>query len=368
MEWGFWGFGVASEQYGPVEWVEEAPASPPPGPFFGGWGFDPERPWPGLPHERWVLPEVLGWWDGHRPWLAAFGPQGTSARALTERLARVTEVEPVVEGAGARVVESATARSRWDALVGEALGAIGRGGLEKVVVARPLRVEAQRPFSERAVLKALEARGLRSRVFLHREPGGAAFVGATPELLCDVQGRVLETEALAGTASPEHAAELLRDDKELREHRAVVEGILAVVAPYAERVECPPAPGLKTLPHLVHLHTPIRVQLKAGVEALEVARALHPTPAVGGTPRKAALAFLRQHEGFARGWYAGVIGARGPERLTLAVALRCGRLDGRTAELFVGAGLVAGSVAGQEWAETTRKARAMLDALGVDDA
>jgi isochorismate synthase EntC len=103
------------------------------------------------------------------------------------------------------------------------------------------------------------------------------------------------------------------------------------------------------------------------VEALAVARALHPTPAVAGTPTAAATAWIARLEEARRGWYAGAIGAYGEDRLTLGVALRGARLAGRGATLFVGAGIVPGSDAGAEWAETELKASVMLRALEEPD-
>ena len=119
------------------------------------------------------------------------------------------------------------------------------------------------------------------------------------------------------------------------------------------------------LPAVVHLHTPIEAVLRPGVSPLSVARALHPTSAVAGTPRAEAIGFLRAHEGFERGWYAGAVGAIGPSRLTLAVGLRSALLSGSTARVFVGAGVVRGSTPDGEWIETERKASTMLAALGV---
>lgn len=363
------GLGVAAESRtpsrAPVEWLGAAPPVPPPGPWFGGWAFDAERAWAGFDAERWVLPEVLAWWDGRRAWIAAFGPAGSDASVLEARLRRVEEVEPFT---GALV---AAARSRprdaWDGLMGRALEAIGRGAFDKLVLARVIDVECEQPFVERAVLKALEARHSRCWTFLVRGRDGRAFVGATPETLCEVHGTELMADALAGTAAPGQGAALLDSNKDRREHAAVVEGIREALGPLVAALDIPSAPVVKTLANVDHLHTPIRAALRPAVEALEVARALHPTPAVAGRPRAEAVAWLRAHEGFSRGWYSGAVGAAGPSGLTLSVALRAALLSGRRAEVFVGAGVVAGSTAEAEWLETARKARAVLPALGVHD-
>lgn len=359
------GLGVVGEGGGEVRWLGEPPPVAPPGPWFGGWAFDAARAWTGFDAERWVLPEVLGWWDGRRAWVAAFGPTGTSAGTLEARLARVEEVEPFT----GTLEASAQSRGReaWDAAITAALEQIGAGALDKVVLARVIDVGAAQPFVERAVLKALEARHPQCWTFLVRGRDGRAFVGASPETLCEVRGGALAADALAGTSAPGQGGALLDSDKDRREHAAVVDGIREALAPWVDALECPDAPVVKTLANVEHLFTPIRAQLRPGVEALEVAKALHPTPAVAGRPRASALAWLAAHEGFARGWYTGAVGVRGPEGLTLCVALRSALLDGAKAQVFVGAGVVAGSTADSEWIETSRKARAVRPALGVHD-
>jgi isochorismate synthase len=338
----------------------------PPGPWFGGWAFDAARPWPGFDAERWVLPEVLAWWDGRRAWWAAFGRVGTSESALRARLDAVSEVEPFTETLVARRSEGG--QDAWAALVRAALAAIGEGRFGKLVGARAIAVEADAPFSERAVLKALEARHPQCWTFLVRGRDGRAFVGATPEILCEVSNDTLHTEALAGTSAAGHGGELLRSPKDRHEHAAVVEGIGQALAPFVVDLEFAMVPRVKVLANVDHLHTPMRARLKPGVSALELARALHPTPAVCGTPRPDALAWLAAHEGFSRGWYSGAVGHQGFGKLTLAVGLRSALLDGARAQVFVGAGLVGGSTPEAEWLETERKARALLPALGVLDA
>jgi len=277
-------------------------------------------------------------------------------------LAAIDEAEPVLGLPRARV--EAGDPAKWTAMVEAALGRISSGALSKVVLARRLRVQAEGRFEERRVLKALEARFPSCRNFLLRTEEGAAFVGASPELLCRVRGRVLETEALAGTGVGE---DLLSSQKDRREHAWVVEAIVESLRPLATSVEIEPGPAVRRLANVSHLWTPIRAELREGVEPIAAARALHPTPAVGGTPRAAALAFQRAQEGFERGWYAGAIGARGPDGLELCVGIRSALITGSEAVVFAGAGIVAGSTAKAEWIETERKARALLGALGVDD-
>jgi salicylate biosynthesis isochorismate synthase len=341
------GVGVAGEGGGAIDWSNGAPP-PGPGPWFGGWTFEGA--------ERWVLPKVLAWWSGGRTYAAAFGEDAAQA------LAAIEEAEPVIEVPRARV--EAGDRAAWSAMIEAALGQISSGALSKVVLARRLIVRSQAPFEERRILKVLEARYPSCRTFLLRTEEGSAFLGATPETLCRVRGRVLETEALAGTGTGD---ELLSSAKDLREHAWVVEAIVESLRPYATSVDVAEAPGLRRLANVTHLWTPIRAELREGVDPILAARALHPTPAVGGTPREEAVAFQRAREGCDRGWYAGAIGARGPEGLELCVGIRSALVHGAEATVFAGAGIVAGSTADSEWVETERKASALLGALGVTD-
>jgi isochorismate synthase len=311
------------------------------------------------------LPEVLAWWDGARPWIAAFGPAGASAASLERVLGQVEEVEPFTGRVESRV--SVGSQAEWTSRVEAALDAIAAGTFTKVVLARVIEVESSQPLPERLVLKALEARHGQCWSFLLRGRDGRAFVGASPETLCESSGDSFSTDALAGTAAGGEGGGLLQSDKDRREHATVVEGIAESLAPFVSEVDHPAQPAVKVLANVDHLFTPIRAQLKPGVRALEVARALHPTPAVAGRPRAAALAWLREHEGFSRGWYAGAVGAMGPAGLTLAVALRSALVDGARAQVFVGAGIVAGSTPEAEWLETERKSKATLPALGVSD-
>lgn len=355
------GVGVAGEGVGRIEWVGE-PAPLLVGPFFGGWAFDPLRLWPGFAAERWVLPQVLAMQVGGRAILAAFG-SGSEAE-LTRHLddAEATMVEPEELPSAKRVLEGPQS---YSALVGSALEAIDEGAFEKLVVARAIRVSSEAPFSERRLLKTLEARNPSAVTFLLRGTDGSAFVGATPETLLEARGSALETEALAGTAPLSMADALADGAKNLHEHALVVKGIVAALSPVADDVQWSPRPGLRRLSTLAHLHTPIHGRLKAGVDALDVAKALHPTAAVAGTPATGAVPWLRAHEGFVRGWYGGVVGARGESMLSAHVGLRSALLVGSTATVMVGAGVVAGSDPRAEWEETEAKAETMLTALGV---
>lgn len=330
---------------------------PPAGPWFGGW------PFAGPSAGRWVLPEVLAWWNGRTTTFLSFGPEGTARAELEARLDRVEEQDPIVTRTPVRRLNHD--RGPYEQLVSRAVNALGNE-LSKLVVARTIELEAEREFSERSILKALEARNQSAWTFLLRQPDGSAFLGASPELLADAKGRVFRTDALAGTAALAEGEQLLRSDKDRREHQAVVDDLRARLDPFVTSLELPAQPVLKPVGAIVHLHTPIAATLRDGVSALEVAAALHPTPAVAGAPRKRAVEWLAANEGFERGWYCGAIGAGGADSLTLAVGLRSATVRANRASVYVGAGIVKGSTPEGEWLETERKAKTMFDALGVE--
>jgi isochorismate synthase EntC len=137
------------------------------------------------------------------------------------------------------------------------------------------------------------------------------------------------------------------------------------LAEECENVTAPPEPSLLTLPHVHHLHTQLRGQLREGRTMLDIVERLHPTPAVGGSPRGPALDFIRGHEDLDRGWYAGPIGWIGRNGGELAVALRSALIDGRNATLFAGCGIVADSDPALEYAESSLKLKLMESALAA---
>ncbi len=181
-------------------------------------------------------------------------------------------------------------------------------------------------------------------------------------------GAVVESRPVAGTTvadSDEALLALAASVKDTHEHRFVVDGIVDVLGPRCEQLHAETVPEVAVFGPVAHLATPIRGRLTApSPTALDLARLLHPTPAVGGTPRRAALDAIRELEGFDRGRYAGPVGwvdARGDGEW--AIALRGAELDGARARLVAGAGIVAGSDPEAEWAETQAKLEPMLRAL-----
>jgi isochorismate synthase len=360
-------------------WFGEPACPRPSGPWFGGMAFDPSRHrgewWSGFSAGRWVLPRLLLWSQRKRPYLTGFRPvtEGVDS-ALASLREEVRERASQLNGQRTRpngiprlrkrfLNGAGSDRLEWGRLLQSALDAIRSGALEKVVIARSVDIEAPQPFDPEQVFRTLRRIAPGSAVFLIRGTDDTAFVGASPELLCRCDGSLVETEALAGSASHANAAGLLQSDKENREHRSVVDGIREALGPYSEAVSVDGAPTLLGVPHLVHLRTPIRARLKNGSRISQVLAALHPTPAVGGSPKQRALSFLAEHENLDRGWYGGALGWIGEGSMELMVALRSAVVRANRARLFVGAGIVEGSTEEGEWEETEAKGLTIREAL-----
>jgi menaquinone-specific isochorismate synthase len=254
-------------------------------------------------------------------------------------------------------LEQRTTRDEWEASVVAALALIDAGAAEKIVLAREVAVGSDAPFDVRSVLETLHTTQPGCVVYAD---GG--FVGASPELLVRRTGDAVVARPMAGTGLD--AAELVRSEKDAREHRFVVDAVCdALRSNCSDVVANGPAPV--ELADVAHLATTITARVHdLQTSAVDLALALHPTPAVAGTPRAAAMAAIRRLESTPRDRYAGPCGwvdARGDG--AFVVALRGAQIEGTRARLHAGAGIVAGSNPAAEWAETQAKLEPMLRAL-----
>lgn len=284
-----------------------------------------------------------------------------------------------------RAVERIPSRVEYRDIVEHALRRIAGEGvrdpLEKVVLARTVILRSEQPFRVDDVLEKLRVDTSSTTFAIPLPPTSAGslprtFVGASPELLVAKRGRTVVSHPLAGSSrrfqqthrDREAAQTLLRSEKDLREHAMVVESVADRLAPYCRDLRVPESPALLATRSVWHLGTLIEGTLRSDdVSSLELAAALHPTPAVCGTPREAALEAIHALEPFDRGFFAGAVGwsdVTGDGEWI--VAIRCGELEGNVARLYAGAGVVAGSDPEAEAAETGAKFEAMLRALDAD--
>ena len=210
--------------------------------------------------------------------------------------------------------------------------------------------------------------------FLFEPQPGRAFFGATPELLAEVSGHQLHTIALAGSLQrgktwqedQQLGKQLLSSRKDRQEHAFVVQALRENLAPLTTCLEIPSAPELCLLNNIQHLLTPVKGELANGNGILPVIQALHPTPALGGTPRGVALPLIEQYEPLPRGWYGAPIGWLAPNGDgEFAVAIRSAVANQHRVRLYAGVGVVADSDPEKEWRETELKFQPILKALGL---
>jgi isochorismate synthase len=359
---------------------------------MGGVAFEPTGPsaahWRGFPSALLTVPRLQLAVVRGACWLTAtvlVGPDGTpdvdpaTLGRLRARLVGHTaerdHTPPTQRRGAAPALGDARPTARWRALVSAAVASIHAGRMEKVVLARAVHAALARDVDVAAVLRHLRSAYEDCYVFGWWQ-GGGAFIGATPERLVRLDGGDVRASSLAGSirrgATPEEDAALgmalMGSAKDRTEHAMVRQALCDGLAELCDDVAAPEEPSLLTLPQVHHLHTPVRGRLRAGRSLLDVVARLHPTPAVGGVPREAALRFIREHEQLDRGWYAGPIGWIGRDRGELAVALRSALIRGREAWLYAGCGIVADSDPDHEYAESLLKLRPMELALGAATA
>ena len=351
---------------------------------LGGFAFAEEGArspaWTGFQPASLVVPEIsLARADGDAALtICAVVSPDDDADATLERL--VGRVAALVHAPLPLIDPDPTERSRvssvmppehFEAAVAGGVQRIRTGELEKVVLAREVRVDAARPHDPGAVLGVLrEAFGSCFCFCVGR--GDSTFLAASPELLVRREGLRASTMALAGStrrsadpAVDDHLGEqLMRSDKERAEHAIVARRIQRALRPVSVWVAAAEEPTLVRVANIQHLATPIRAQLVEPVGVLDLAARLHPTPAVGGEPWEQARPLIPALEGMDRGWYAGPVGwVDAHEDGEFCVALRCALLRGTVARCYAGGGVVGDSDPARELAETEVKLAALLPVL-----
>ncbi len=285
------------------------------------------------------------------------------AEALTPR-------EPSPATAASWSIDPEVDVDAYLAAVVAARDAVRAGNLTKAVIARPIIVRSSEPIDVHAVLRRLRASfGSSYRYSID------GFIGASPELLVEVDGAVVRSHPLAGTAprtgdvanDSRIAADLIASTKNQVEHRVVIDVVHDTLLPWASYLDWEPEPSIVTVANVQHLGTRMEGMLsQPGPSVIELVRALSPTPALGGHPRDAAIELIQRVEGFERGRYGGAVGwVDADGNGTWAVAIRCAELsdDRRSARLVAGGGIVADSDPHAELAETQAKFQAMLSAI-----
>lgn len=264
----------------------------------------------------------------------------------------------------------------YGAGVAGAVRRMWRGEFSKVVLARTLELTAPAPLDVPAMLQRLARRDPSGYTFALPVAEGRTLLGASPELLVARRGDRVTANPLAGSTprSPDlaedvrRAAALLQSAKDLHEHAVVVDAVHQALAPSCVGMDVPRRPTLVRTAAMWHLSTTVTGRLASpGTSALDLASALHPTPAVCGTPTATAREVIAETEPFDRGFFTGMVGwgdADGDGEWV--VTIRCAEASGRALRLYAGAGVVAASEPESETAETAAKFRTFLSAVGAE--
>jgi isochorismate synthase len=354
----------------------------------GGFAFADEGGraphWQGFEPASLSVPEVAivrrerkGHPSVHLTLAALAAPDDTVEELMARLETRMTELHsaplPLLDPAptGRFQVASAMPPEHYEQAVARAVELIAQGRLEKVVLAREVQVHAPSAYDPAAIFGVLRREFPSCFVFCVGR-GESSLIAASPELLVRREGQRVSTLALAGStrrsadpAVDDHLGEqLLRDPSYREEHAIVARRIERTLRAHSVWVAAAPEPELVRIANIQHLATPIRAQLAAPMDALELVGAMHPTPAVGGEPLSHAAPLIPALEGLDRGWYAGPVGwTDGAGDGEFCVALRCALLSGPVARCYAGNGIVRASEPARELAETEVKLQALLPLL-----
>jgi menaquinone-specific isochorismate synthase len=311
-----------------------------------------------------VLPEVVVGRRGDRAWLTTISTTGSPAPTPT-----VAPAEAPLPPSGVSFADGALNGEQWMSVVADAVARISAGDLEKVVLARDLVARADERIDVRWPVHRLT--GSYPMCWTFHVDG---MFGATPEMLVRRERGLVTSRVLAGTirrtGDDERdlalAATLARSSKDLEEHEYAVRSVADALEPHCSSMNVPEAPFVLHLPNVMHLATDVNgvVHDAATVSSLQLAEALHPSAAVGGTPTTVATDLIDEIEGMGRGRYAGPVGwmdANGDGEW--GIALRSAEVVGDTVRLFAGCGIVADSDPEAELAEAQAKFVPVRDAL-----
>lgn len=264
-------------------------------------------------------------------------------------------------------IEPRASRREWQDWVNQALDAIERGELTKLVLANETLFHLKTRVNAYDFLAQSKQHNQGCYHFLWAENPSSHFVGSTPERLFAREYNLLLTEALAGTApmnedeshNQQQGLWLLNDEKNRQENWLVVEGIRHNLRPLVEELDVGDV-MLKPLRKVQHLCRKIRANLKAHYADAALLQAIHPTAAIAGLPQQEARMAVAEIETFDRSWYAGTLGIMSAACSEFCVAIRSAFIEGNRIRVFAGAGIVAGSEPLSEWKEIERKAAGLV--------
>ncbi|NJD22468.1 MAG: isochorismate synthase [Melioribacter sp.] len=347
--------------------------------FVGGIKFPSSKNdsiWKNFNTEKWFIPKILLLRINDESFITfnfpvtIFNLENTDEiiDSLTAELKfnseRLNDSEPELSGKNSPDFEILN----WSNKINNALKKISDGKLSKVVLARYKDLQFIEHQNILSLLQRLEENFENCYTFAYRN-GDSVFLGASPEKLFKISDGYIETDALAGSIprgtnieeDENYAAELLHSDKNIAEHKSVVDFILKQLTPVTEKILFDSQPSIKKYKNIQHLYAQIRARLKQDTNLFSLLELLHPTPAVCGTPKSEALKTINDLEEFDRGMYAGVLGWFSLENEgEFIVGIRSALLKEGLLRAFAGCGIVEGSESLSEFNETELKLRPIL--------
>lgn len=308
-----------------------------------------------------VIPEVIVGMRNGSSWITWVGDQAQP---------KLAESAQTLEDAEYNWGDGSLSPGEWQIRVAKAIKEIESTKLEKIVLARDLKVNSRRAIDPRKILRSLSADYPSTWIF-----AVDGLIGATPELLLRLSRGMVTSRVLAGTISKTGddekdlalAASLARSSKDLEEHEYAVRSVADALDPFCTSTNVPESPFVLHLANVMHLATDVTgalIESKKSVDAFTLLEKLHPSAAVCGTPTEIASKLIRDIEGMPRGRYAGPVGwldASGDGEL--GIALRCGQITENELRIFAGCGIVAGSNPEKELSESNAKFAPMRSAL-----
>ncbi|GAA0325856.1 isochorismate synthase [Bacillus carboniphilus] len=352
--------------------------------LFGGFSFDPRKReegiWSSFPNALFFVPQFLLTIDDNHDAYVSVTFMCTPDDDISIATKISNQLDKVLENAKVSmsiqmpslVSNTEVAPIEWKDSVAEAIKRMQNKELEKVVLARTLQLDYKKPVDDSMVITSLEQEQTDSYIFSFNW-GESSFVGATPErLVLKTNGQARSTCLAGSIGIGENEEEtntlahwLLHDEKNTEEHQYVVQHISNTFEKLCAKVEVDEKPRVLKMRHIQHLFTGVKGEALHHVSLLDFVESLHPTPALGGTPRNKALQLIRDLEPLDRGFYAAPLGwCDFEDNGEFVVGLRSGLIQGNIVTLFAGCGVVASSDPEKEFEETSIKFKPMLTALG----
>ncbi len=358
--------------------------------FFGGLAFPATslgEEWQEFSHEFMVLPEVewkLGETSNVLTLRVLAAPEDNQDSILAKLMTLYRDYTPATlsgVGKGAdnlvRMEYNYPPYQEWQGLIQEIIGTIRDKNAEKIVLSRMKEVTFEHDIDLGLLMSRLAAICERSYLFLFMSPSGKAFVGRSPERLLSWDHQHVYVDAVAGTRKRSQgssqdftdAQELRTSLKDLEEHRFVTSFVKNTLERYCEKVIQTEKEQLFRLKNVQHIRSQFQANTQEGCSPVDLLRALHPTPAVGGCPTAIAAQYINASEPFSRGLFTGAVGFTDGSNGDFAIGIRSALINGARARIYAGAGIVSQSDPAAEWAETEVKMKNFSDifSLGIED-